>query len=247
MAINEKQIPKIIHYCWFGGNDKPALVKKCLESWEKHLPDYEIKEWNESNVNLDSNQYVKEAYSQKKYAFVSDYIRVHALYHNGGIYLDTDVEVFQSFTPFLQEDSFWGFEQENFIATSTIGARKHHPFIKSFLDSYEKREFIKEDHSVDDITNVAVVTKMLKAKGLVQNGQKQTIDGVGTIYPQTYFSPYDYINCQTFKTEETYAMHHYYKSWLPLKARVKSNMKTTLAKVIGGQNIARLRKIVSKV
>lgn len=247
MSINENQIPKIIHYCWFGGNEKPALVKKCLESWEKHLPDYEIKEWNESNVNLDSNQYVKEAYSQKKYAFVSDYIRVHALYHNGGIYLDTDVEVFQSFTPFLQEDSFWGFEQENFIATSTIGARKHHPFIKSFLDSYEKREFIKEDDSVDDITNVAVVTKMLKAKGLVQNGQKQTIDGVGTIYPQVYFSPYDYINCQTFKTEETYAMHHYYKSWLPLKARVKSNMKTTLAKVIGGQNIARLRKIVSKV
>ncbi|UOE95440.1 glycosyltransferase [Alkalihalobacillus sp. LMS39] len=247
MSINENQIPKIIHYCWFGGNEKPALVKKCLESWEKHLPDYEIKEWNESNVNLDSNQYVKEAYSQKKYAFVSDYIRVHALYHNGGIYLDTDVEVFQSFTPFLQEYSFWGFEQENFIATSTIGARKHHPFIKSFLDSYEKREFIKEDHSVDDITNVAVVTKMLKAKGLVQNGQKQTIDGVGTIYPQVYFSPYDYINCQTFKTEETYAMHHYYKSWLPLKARVKSNMKTTLAKVIGGQNIARLRKIVSKV
>ncbi len=238
-----RKIPKTIHYCWFGGKEKPDIVKRCMESWTKHLPDYEIVEWNESNFDISMNSYVKEAYSSGKYAFVSDYVRVYALYHDGGIYLDTDVEVFKSFNDLLHHSSFWGFEQENYIATSTIGAEKGNPLIKHFLDSYDGKTFIKEDGTFNVLTNVAIITKLLESFGLKKNGEYQEIKGMGTFYSQTYFSPYDYINCQTFITDNTYAMHHFHKSWLPLSVRVKGKVKVILSKVIGGHNIARLRKI----
>ncbi|MCM3650423.1 glycosyltransferase family 32 protein [Metabacillus litoralis] len=247
--MNEKtnKIPKIIHYCWFGGKEKPEIVKKCIASWENHLSGYEIKEWNENNFDISNNSYVKEAYESGKFAFVSDYARVYALYHFGGIYLDTDVEVFKSFNDLLHHESFWGFEQENYIATSTIGVGKGNKLIKLFLDSYNGKIFIKEDGSYNDLTNVAIVTEILKNKGLKMNGQYQELEGIGVFYPQTYFSPYDYINYRKFITENTYAMHYFYKSWLSPKARLKSNVKIIAAKVIGGDNIAKIRKIVSKV
>jgi mannosyltransferase OCH1-like enzyme len=240
------QIPKTIHYCWFGGNEKHDIVKRCIDSWRNHLQEYEIIEWNEHTFDINCNSYVREAYSSKKFAFVSDYVRVHALYHFGGIYLDTDVEIFKSFNDLLHHESFWGFEQENYIATSTIGAAKGNKLIKLFLDSYEEKNFIKEDGTHDQLTNVAIVTDILKNMGLKTNGEYQEIDGIGAFYPQTYFSPYDYINCRKFITENTYVMHHFHKSWLPPKERVKSNIKAAAAKMIGGENIAKIRKIVSR-
>lgn len=241
-----ESIPRIVHYCWFGGKEKPDIVKRCIDSWNKILSEYEIREWNEDNFNIDCNLYVREAYELKKFAFVSDYVRVHALYNFGGIYLDTDVEVFKSFDDLLYHNSFWGFEQENYIATSTIGATKGNELVKIFLDSYEKKNFMKEDGSYDDLTNVAIVTEILKDIGLKINGEYQEIEGIGAFYPQTYFSPYDYINCRNFITKNTYAIHHFYKSWLPPKARLKSNIKIIVSKVIGGENIARIRKLVSR-
>lgn len=237
------KIPKTIHYCWFGRKEKPGIVKKCIESWKKYLPQYEILEWNESNFNIDLNSYVKEAYNAGKYAFVSDYVRVFALYYYGGIYLDTDVEVYKPFDDLLHHTSFWGFEQENFIATSTIGAEKGNALIKEFLDSYNEKNFIRNDGTFNQLTNVAIITKLLEDKGLKSNGQYQEINEMGVFYPQTYFSPYDYINCQTFITEKTYTMHHFYKSWLPPAKRIKGKIKFILSKLIGGHNIARLRKI----
>lgn len=247
--MNEEtnKIPKIIHYCWFGGKEKPEIVRKCIKSWEIYLSGYEIREWNEKNFDTRSNVYVKQAYESGKFAFVSDYVRVYALYHFGGIYLDTDVEVFKTFDELLFHDSFWGFEQENYIATSTIGARKGNNLIQLFLDSYKEKSFINKDGGYNDLTNVAIVSEILINKGLKMNGQYQEIEEIGTFYPQTYFSPYDYINCRKFITENTHAMHHFYKSWLPPKARFKSNVKTIVSKVIGGDNIAKIRKIVSKV
>lgn len=239
--MSASKIPKKIHYCWFGGKEKPEIVQKCIMSWKQHLPDYEMIEWNEQNFDINSNKYVREAYKERKYAFVSDFVRVYALYHFGGIYLDTDVEVYKSFDTFLHHDSFWGFEQENFIATSTIGARKGNSIIKKFLDSYRNKSFYKEDGSCDDLTNVAIVTSLLKSMGLKTNGTFQKLSGKGTFYPQEYFSPYDYINCRKLITENTYAIHHFYKSWLPPKARMKSNIKSLVAKFIGGNNIARIR------
>ncbi|PEJ58457.1 glycosyl transferase [Bacillus sp. AFS002410] len=245
--MSKTKIPKIIHYCWFGGKEKPDIVKKCIKSWRVILPEYEIIEWNEMNFNTNCNKYVNEAYESKKFAFVSDYVRLHALYEIGGIYLDTDVEVFKSFNDLLHHDAFWGFEQENFIATSTIGAVKGNQLIKLFLDSYKNKNYIKEDGSQNQLTNVAIVTDLLKNKGLKTNGEYQEIDGMGTFYPQNYFSPYDYINCRKFITEDTYAMHHFYKSWLPHRERIKGNIKLFASKLIGGENIARIRKLVSRI
>ncbi|WLR49137.1 capsular polysaccharide synthesis protein [Halobacillus litoralis] len=241
-----KKIPKVIHYCWFGGKEKPSIVKECIDSWHKSLSEYKIIEWNETNFDIHSNQYIKEAYEAKKFAFVSDYVRLYALFHVGGIYLDTDVKVFKAFDDLLLEEAFWGFEQEEYIATSTFGARKGYPFIKEFMELYHKRNFLKNNGDVDDFTNVAMVTKLLTNRGLVRNGKQQSIEGVGTVYPQEYFSPYDYINCRDLQSEGTYAMHLFYQSWLPKSTRVKKNIKKTLSRVIGGENVYRMRKLIQK-
>jgi len=243
----KSKIPKIIHYCWFGGKLKPELIKKCIESWKNNLRDYKIIEWNEQNFDVNENPYVKEAYMSGKYAFVSDYVRVQALYTIGGVYLDTDVEVFRSFDDLLHHDSFWGFEQENYIATSTIGAAPSNRLIKQFLDSYSNKQFLKADGSFDDLTNVSVITKMLEEFGLKKDGKYQELINIGAFYPQTYFSPYDYINCRSFKNETTYTMHYFYKSWLPPKARMKGQFKNIAAIVIGGENIARIRRTLGLI
>lgn len=242
----KNNIPKIIHYCWFGKKEKPYIVKKCIKSWKDNLNDYEIIEWNEENFDINCNKFVKEAYENKKYAFVSDYVRVNALYNYGGIYLDTDVEVNKSFNDLLENDSIWGFEEKNYIATSTIGARKGNELIKVFLDDYNGRQFIKNDGTIDTLTNVAIVSKIIKDLGVELNGKFQKIEGVATIYPQEYFSPYDYINCYMKDSINTYCVHHYYKSWLPIRVRVKTNIKKILANIIGGKNIAKIREKIMK-
>ena len=238
-------IPKIIHYCWFGNKEKPLIVKKCLNSWKNKLSEYEIKEWNEKNFDINSNQFVKQAYEAGKFAFVSDYVRVYALYNYGGIYMDTDVEVYKLFSEeILKNESFWGFEEKNYIATSTIGAKKDNSLIKSFLESYDDKNFIKNNGEFDTLTNVAIVTEMIKGLGVNLDGSYQEVKGVATIYPQEYFSPYDYINCYSKKTKTTYTEHHFYKSWLPFKERAKGNCKKVIAKIIGGYRVAKIREMI---
>lgn len=241
-----EKIPRIIHYCWFGNGEKPMLVKKCIASWKEKLIGYEIIEWNEKNFDINCNDYVRQAYEARKFAFVSDYVRVHVLYKYGGIYLDTDVEILKSLDEFLFHDSFWGFEEKNYIATSTIGAAKNNKLIKVFLDSYNGKTFLLPDGNYNELTNVAVVTDILKGNGLALNGEYQELSGLATFYSRTYFSPYDYINCRYFITDNSYAIHHFYKSWLPLNVRVKTNIKKMIAKMIGGDKIDKLRKIFNQ-
>lgn len=238
-----EKIPKIIHYCWFGKGEKPEIVKRCIESWKNNLVDYKLIEWNEENFDLNKNSFVREAYRVKKYAFISDYVRVEALYNYGGFYLDTDTEIFKSLDRFLDEESVWGYEEKNYIATSFIGAKKGNSLIKDFLDSYEGKEFLNADGSYNLETNVAVVTEILKGYGLKANGEYQNIEGLGSFYPAEYFSPYDYINCVQNKTINSYAMHHFYKSWLPRSSKVKAMIKKNLVKIIGVKNLEFLRKI----
>lgn len=240
-------IPKVIHYCWFGKKDKPELIKKCINSWSNKLSDYEIKEWNESNFDVNSNIFVKQAYESGKYAFVSDYVRVYVLYNYGGIYMDTDVEMYKAFSDeILNNESFWGFEEKNYVATSTIGCKKGNKLIKSFLDAYEDRNFLREDGNMDMITNVAIVSDIIKELGVNLDGTYQKVEGIGAFYPQEYFSPYDYINCYSKENENTYTIHHFYKSWLPFKTKLKGRSKKMIAKIIGGKRVAKIREIITK-
>ena len=207
-------IPKIIHYCWFGGKEKPEEVLRMIASWKKHCPDYEIKEWNESNFDIHLNRYTEEAYQQKKWAFVSDVARLWALVHEGGIYMDTDVEVVRPLDNLLTNSGFLGFEGTQWIATSIMGVEPQHPLMKQFLSSYEKRSFIQPDGSLQQTTNVEVWTQLLSRQyGLLLNGEIQQIAGF-TIYPTDYFTPYDYINGKLKQTANTYSIHWFGQSWV---------------------------------
>ena len=147
------KIPKKIHYCWFGNNELPEEQKKYIETWKKHCPDYEIKEWNEKNFDINSNKYVKEAYEAKKFAFVSDYVRLHALYNEGGIYMDTDIEVLKSFDVFLKHTAFIGFEDLKHIGTGVIGAEKGNKWIRLLLKDYDNISFYTKNGEIDLTTN----------------------------------------------------------------------------------------------
>ncbi len=216
-------IPKIIHYCWFGGNPKPDGVKKCIASWHKHCPDFEIKEWNESNFDIHCNKYCEQAYQQRKWAFVSDVARVNALVQEGGIYMDTDVEVVRPLDSLLSAKAYLGFEGTKHIATSMMGMEAHNLIMEEFAQTYNTRCFVREDGSLDKTTNVESLTRLLVEKyGLLLNGQKQKV-GDFEIFPTDYFTPYDYLNGRLNKTDNTYSIHWFDQSWIqhkPLRTKL---------------------------
>ena len=150
-------IPKVVHYCWFGGNQLPDDAKKCIESWRKFFPEYEIKEWNECNFDVNCCDYVKEAYAAKKWAFVSDYIRMYAIYNQGGIYFDTDVIALKSLNDMLENEAFIGYEDKNIPFTAVFGAVPKHPFIKRILQEYDKLDQKYESSA----TNTKIISQIL--------------------------------------------------------------------------------------
>ncbi|SFI08450.1 Glycosyltransferase sugar-binding region containing DXD motif-containing protein [Pseudobutyrivibrio sp. OR37] len=206
-------IPKRIHYCWFGKNQKSQLNRMCIDSWKKYCSDYEIIEWNETNYDIEKNSYMRQAYKRKKWGFVSDYARLDVIYHYGGIYLDTDVEIIQSLDELLYQDAFCAFEHEEYVALGLgFGACKGNRVVKDWLDDYEDRKFIKEDGS-NDLTPCPIYqTAVLKEYGLVTNGEYQILDGI-TVFPGIM------INGMCSKTRRvrnrsfTKAIHHYEASW----------------------------------
>lgn len=207
-------IPKVIHYCWFGGKPKPNSVEHCLSTWRRFCPDYTIKEWNEENFDIHINRYCEEAYAHRKWAFVSDVARMYALVHEGGIYMDTDVEVVKSFDDLLDSQAFLGFEGTQWIATSAMGAEAQNPILKRFYENYNSRSFVKADGRLDKTTNVDTLTTMLLAEqGLKLNGLKQHLPCF-EVYPTDYFTPYDYITGRLRKTENTHTIHWFNQSWI---------------------------------
>lgn len=207
-------IPKKIHYCWFGGKEKPNDVKVCINSWKKYLPDYEIIEWNEKNFDIEnSNQYVREAYENKKWAFVSDYVRLMALYEYGGLYFDTDVEVFKSFNDLLNHKCFFGFESKDYVVSAVMGCEAGHVLMNRFLSSYEKRSFIQEKGTFDMTTNVVILTSLLKNYGLKLNGKYQELQEGISIFPQYYFASNDLVNIWGKYDKQIYSYHHCLASW----------------------------------
>lgn len=239
-------IPKIIHYCWFGRNALPPIAVKCIESWKKILPNYIIKEWNEDNFDINVIPYTKEAYQAKKYAFVSDYARFKIIYEEGGIYLDIDVEVLKSLDNLLMNNAFTGFEDDTKVAPGLIlAAKKENALIKEILDKYKEKKFILPNGSFNYETVVIHMTNILIEKGLVLNGTQQTISEL-TIYPTDYFSPKSLATGKLNITPNTYTIHHYAATWVPMYMQLEKNFwnffnlknKSLLAKCM-----AKLKKI----
>ena len=207
-------IPKIIHYIWFGDKGFEEVEKKCLASWKKYCPDYEIKLWNEDNFDLKgAGIYAQQAYDEKQWAFVSDVARLYVLKEYGGIYMDTDMEVVRPLDDFLELPAFMGFEIESEISTGIIGSEPHNPLIEEWYQDYANRTFIKEDGTHDRKTNVIRVTEILDEKGFKMDNTKQVHEDV-TLFPRDYFSPKDYYTREVDDTKNTYAIHQFTGSWL---------------------------------
>lgn len=205
-------IPPKIHYCWFGGNPLPESAIKCINSWKKFCPDYEIVEWNESNFDLNCCAYVKEAYDSKKWAFVSDYARLWAMVNFGGVYMDTDVEMIKPIDEYLTLQAFSGFESNHSILTGIMACEKDFPLFKELLDDYKDRHFILEDGSYDQTTNVVAITNRVLSHGLILNNTLQTVDGF-TLYPFDYFCAKSILDGSVKITENTRTVHHFSGSW----------------------------------
>lgn len=210
-------IPKIIHYCWFGRNPLPELAKKCIASWKKFLPDYEIKEWNEDNYDVRKIPYIAQAYDAKKYAFVSDFARFDILYEHGGVYFDTDVEVIKPLDDILQRGSFAGVERTGDASSLAAGLGIASPaaseIYKEILDSYKESSFLKADGSLDLTTVVTRVSNIFKKHGLKDVDEIQEVCGV-TVYPAEYFCPKNFETGELNITENTRTIHWFDGSWL---------------------------------
>lgn len=208
-------IPKIIHYCWFGGNPKPQLAEKCFASWKKYCPDYEIKEWNEESYDLSKAPlYVRQAYEAKKWAFVTDYVRLHVVYEHGGIYLDTDVELVQSPNRFLNYPAFFGFEGTYSVATGLgFGAEKKSVILKELMNDYQDIPFILDSGEMDLTPCPVRNTEVFLTKGLNLDGTRQVLVDGTLILPAEYLCPLDNATRILHKTKNTISIHHFDASW----------------------------------
>ena len=235
-------IPKKIHYCWFGGNELPELAKQCISSWKKYLPDYEIIEWNESNYDIEKNRYIREAYSKKKYAFVSDFARFDILYNYGGIYFDTDVEVIKDITNLIEKGSFVGLESPVLINTGLgMAGSINEKIFKEVIDSYEKDSFINSDGTMNLKTVVYRVSEIFEIYGLSKKDEFQFIRNIN-IYPVEYFCPKSPKTMNLLITNNTYTIHHYDASWIDYRTRQLMIEKSNITNKIKNQHVASVLK-----
>ena len=234
-------IPKIIHLCWLSGDKYPAKIAKCIASWKKNLPDYEIMLWDTKRFDLNSSNWVKQAFEAKKYAFAADYIRFYALYNYGGVYLDSDVEVLKSFNSLLDLPYFVGAEKAGTPEAAIMGAEKSLPWIKKCLDYYSGRNFIKEDGSYDirklpDIM-VEQITKLqpIRNLSLEESERIRELDFSKEVLVMhdKYFSPKVFDSREVEITPYTYAIHHYQNSWFSHKAKIYYRFRTIMIRVFG--------------
>lgn len=234
-------IPKIIHYCWFGGNRLPKLARRCIASWKKFCPDYEITRWDESNFDVGISPYCAEAHAARKYAFVSDFVRVYVLYNYGGIYMDTDVELLKPLDQFLNVRAFTGSEGNEFAVTGIMGAEKKHPWVKLILDEYCKRHFLLADGSMDLEPNTVFITKLTSQYfGWVPGKGLQVLPEDVHIYEADVFCPLDLKTGKINLTERTCAIHHFSGSWVPYNQKLKRDLVWALKTLFGEEAVGRV-------
>ncbi|MFR3766751.1 MAG: glycosyltransferase family 32 protein [Blautia sp.] len=248
-------IEKKIHYCWFGKGEKNKIIQKCIASWRSKCPDYELIEWNEDNFDVNANQFCAEAYKEKKWAFVSDYARIWILYHYGGIYFDTDIEVLRNFDKLLENDAFTGFEGMNgtemVLQTGVIACNKHNPVILKMLRYYEAYSLYAPDGSIRMEPNVIQFTKVFKEMGLVPIDKEQFVAG-WRVYPRTYFTPIDPHGNRNI-TKNSYTDHHFTSTWeeedkqglvalrRSLKYRIEKRINIGIKKILGPYVVEKIR------
>ena len=236
-------IPKVIHYCWFGRGEMPDLALKCIASWHEHMPDYTYKLWNEDNFDVELIPYVKEAYETKRYAFVSDYVRLWALYNEGGIYFDVDFFVYKPFDDLLQYTAFAGFEGSKYspVMMGVIASEAQGEWISEQLIAYDDRHFILDDGTCDLTTNVKFITQKMQMHGFVANGIEQEYKDLH-VFPVDYFCPHQTTG-EYLQTENTYCEHLGLNSW-----NGRSNtLKTKILHWAGNKNATFLIKLKRKL
>lgn len=215
---NCNRIPRVIHYCWFGGNPLPESALRCIESWRRYCPGYEIRRWDEGNYSLEGCRYAQQAYQAKKWAFVSDYARFDILHRHGGVYFDTDVELIRPIEDILEAGPFFGVEQnlkDRVLVAPGLGAAVYpgHPVYAAMVEQYQRMDYLLPDGSENQTTVVAHTTRLLESLGLTDGQQIQQVAGI-RIYPWMYFCPMMFETGELTVTEHTRSIHHYTASWL---------------------------------
>lgn len=234
-------IPEVIHYCWFGKGQKSKLTQKCIDSWRKYCPDYEIIEWNEDNFDLNYNSYIRYCYDNRKWAYLSDLVRLIIVYQYGGIYFDTDVEVVSPFDPLLENEAFFSFENKKYINTGQgFGAVAGHPIVAAMIEQYSTFK-PKTDSTFDFIGCPELNTKALLSFGLKLDGSLQNVEGA-IILPAEYMNPYDDPTGRLNRTENTLSIHWYSKSALSKSAILRSKITRPFHRVFGIDCFSFLKK-----
>lgn len=247
-------IPKKIHYCWFGKNELPESAKKCIKSWKKYFPDYEIVQWDETNYNVNKNEYIRGAYNTKKYAFVSDYARFDVLYHYGGVYFDTDVEVVSPFDDILNVGSYMGCEidgdgSENTSILVNPGLGMAAPagleLYKEILNYYDKQKFYDDNGNINTTTVVTRTTQILLEKGLKNKSGIQNVGKI-MIYPKEYFNPRNNNTGVLQRTDNTHSIHWYAQSWVSSSDRLRSKITRPIHRIFGEDCFSKVKKVLKK-
>lgn len=234
-------IPKIIHYCWFGGKPLPKLAQICIESWRKYLPEYEIREWNESNFDINSHPFTAEAYTARKFAFVTDYVRLFVLRNEGGIYMDTDVEVLQPLDKFLHHPAFSGFEPGGQVPTGIMASEKNGEWVTWQLEQYENKHF-----SENEETNTMLITRVMSERGFKLNNKYQEFENIFVAYPSDFFCPLVSAGHKLHLTANTHCIHHFAGSWLPHHVKIRTKLMRMLPEWLSDRLHATMRKIENR-
>ena len=207
-------IPKIIHYCWFGRGEMPELAKMCIESWKKFLPDYELMLWNEDNFDVSSLKFTRQAYEKRKFAFVTDYVRLYALKNYGGVYMDTDVEITKNIDKFLELPAFSGFETGDLIPTGIMASEKGLKWIDELIKYHDKKPFVRWNGRLNKTPNTLIISRIFGKKGgVILNNTYQVYDNQLHLFPKDFFCPKSYKTGEIELTENTYCIHHFAGSW----------------------------------
>lgn len=234
-------IPKIIHYCWFGGKTLPSDVMKCIETWKKYCPDYEIKRWDESNFDVNSHPFMRAAYEAKAWAFVSDYARLKVVYDNGGIYLDTDVELLKNLDFLLENQCYIGIQQPESLCNTGLGfgAEKQNLIVGEMMKCYDSISFSNQEKNT--FACPWLNDKVIRSFGTVDNNEVTCLESV-TVYPSRFFDPISTGNTKNLLCNETISIHHYAATWTSTGTRIKRK----IIRAFGEKRYYKLKKIFRK-